>query len=270
MFQLNRRPSRRRTIRMACRPEPQSVSTRRPQEASPRLPGCARVAAVFFLCLLASPAAMAQADANAHMWLQYFGDHPLVSTRWGVRLEAQFRRHDVLRAPHNLLLRPALDFRLHPDREITAGYGYVSHHRSGAYPAARSWDEHRLFQDVKLHHAANRARLLHRFRFENRWLVNGLYENRFRYMARTKIPLHGPWYLAAWNEAFAPVKPEQFPRFLERNRATLAVGKRVTDHVRVETGYMLQTVWQRNGRIREDNHTVVFALSGTAPLFGKR
>lgn len=238
---------------------------------APRQPaGRNRCPAVFLLCLLALPAARAQTDANANTWLQYFGDHPAGTSRWGLHLEAQLRRHHVLRAPQNFLLRPALNFRIHPKVELTAGYGYISHHRYGAFPQALSWSEHRLFQDVKAQHAAGRARLLHRFRFENRWLVNGLYENRFRYMARATIPLRGLWYLAVWDEVFVPVTPEQFPQFSDQNRATLTVGKRLTDHVRVEAGYMLQTVWQRNGRVREDNHTVVFALSSTALLFGKK
>lgn len=187
-----------------------------------------------------------------------------------MHLEAQLRRHDLLLAPQNLLLRPALNFRLHPKVELTAGYGYVSDHRYGAYPVERSWVEHRLFQDAKVQHAAGRALLLHRFRFENRWLAGGLYENRFRYMACGSLPLGGPWYVALWNEAFAPVKPEQFPKLLDQNRATLALGKRLTDHVRVEAGYMLHTVWQRNGRIREDNHTVLFAISSSALLSGRK
>ncbi len=259
-----------RTDQNDRRPVARRVSASRIVEIRPQPARARRSARVLCLFILACWSAGAQTDPNAHAWAQYFGDHPLGSTRWGLHLEGQVRRHGVLRAPQNLLLRPALNFRLHPKVELTAGYGYISHHRYGAFPAARSWSEHRLFQDVKAQHAAGRARLLHRFRFENRWLVNGLYENRFRYMARATIPLRGPWYLAVWDEVFAPVTPEQFPEFSDQNRATLAVGKRLTDHVRVEAGYMLQTVWQRNGRVREDNHTVVFALSSTAPLFGKK
>lgn len=231
-----------------------------------RIADCSRSVVLLLFCLLAARSVHAQTDSSFHSWLQYLGDHPLGSTRWGLHLEAQVRRHDVLRAPQNLLLRPALNFRIHPKLELTAGYGYITHHRYGAFPQARSWSEHRLFQDVKAQHAAGRARLLHRFRFENRWLVNGLYENRFRYMARVTIPLRGPWYFAVWDEVFFPVKPEQFPRFSDQNRATLALGKRLTDDVRVEAGYMLQTVWQRNGRIREDNHTIVLTLFSSSPF----
>ncbi len=263
---IHNHPCDPRTAQDDSSPGSLSVLATRISRGASLLTRAKRSAPVVCLCFAACWSAGAQTDPDAHVWLQYFGDHPLGSTRWGLHLEGQLRRHDVFRAPQNLLLRPALNFRVHPKVELTAGYGYISHHRYGKFPQARSWSEHRLFQDVKAQHAAGRARLLHRFRFENRWLVNGLYENRFRYMARATIPLRGPWYLALWDEIFLPVKPEQFPQFSDQNRATLALGKRLTDHVRVEAGYMLQTVWQRNGRIREDNHTIVFAVFSSSPF----
>lgn len=222
------------------------------------------------LAALALPPAPAQTDANLHGWLQYFGSHGIRQSRLTAHLEAQVRRHDVARGWQNLLLRPAVQLRLHPNFDVTAGYGYVSYHRYGSYPIRSRWNEHRLFQDARVHHAAARARLLHRFRFENRWLENRQYENRFRYMARATVPLRGPYYAAFWNEVFLPLKPERFPGTADQNRASAAVGKRLSERVRVEAGYMLQTVWQRNGRIREDNHTIVFAITSTAPLFGGR
>jgi hypothetical protein len=224
-----------------------------------------RLAMAAAAVLLAVPAS-AQTDANFHGWLQYFGNHPFGRSRVAAHLEAQVRRHDAVRSWQNLLLRPAIQVRLHPRLDVTAGYGFISHHRYGSYPISRAWNEHRLFQDVRLHHGAGRARLLHRFRFENRWLQGGQYENRFRYMVRGNIPLRGPYYLALWDEVFLPVKPERFPGTFDQNRATAALGKRISEHVRVEAGYMLQTVWQRNGRIREDNHTVVFAISSSKPF----
>ncbi len=213
---------------------------------------------------------LGQAASHMHGWYQYFGDHPIGQSRWGLHLEGQVRRHDVARSWQNLLLRPALNYRVTPNVELTAGYAYVTYHRYGAYPFARPWAEHRLFQDARVQHALGRVRLLHRFRFENRWLLDGLYENRFRYMGRATIPLRGPWYAAVWNEIFTPVKPEQFPRAVDQNRATVALGRRLTDHTRVEAGYMMQTVWQRNGRIREDNHTLVIGVSSMAPLFRRK
>ncbi|MCS7042175.1 MAG: DUF2490 domain-containing protein [Bryobacteraceae bacterium] len=218
--------------------------------------------------MLACPLLLsAQTDANLHGWYQYFGDHPLNESRWGLHLEAQVRRHDAARAWQNLLLRPAVNFRVNGAVELTAGYGYVSYHRYGLYPVAARWNEHRIFEDLKLRHRAGRFQLQHRFRMEHRWLLDGLYENRHRYMLRATLPLRGPHYLTAWNEVFTPVRPERFPHTVDQNRATLAWGRRLGRHARLEAGYMMQTVWQRNGRVREDNHTLVLALLSDLPFF---
>jgi len=32
---------------------------------------------------------------NFHGWWNYFGDHPIGGSKWGVHLEGQWRRHDV-------------------------------------------------------------------------------------------------------------------------------------------------------------------------------
>jgi len=34
-------------------------------------------------------------DVNAHLWLMYFGDHPVKKTKFGVHLEAQARRTNL-------------------------------------------------------------------------------------------------------------------------------------------------------------------------------
>lgn len=234
------------------------------QEADLR--ACLQLAAMVLPLAAAVLPLRGQADPNFHGWYQFFGDHPVNGSRWGIHLEAQVRRHDAARAWQNLLLRPALNFRVNGAVELTAGYGYVSYHRYGAYPIASRWNEHRIFEDVRLRHAAGRLQILHRFRLEHRWLLDGLYENRHRYMARATLPLRGAHYLAIWNEVFTPVAPERFPRALDQNRATLAWGRRMGRHARLEAGYMMQTVWQRNGSVREDNHTLVLAVFSDLPF----
>jgi hypothetical protein len=250
---------------MSCRLRVPVIRT----HPEPRLRARLRAAAFVLGLAAAAIPLRGQADPNLHGWYQYFGDHPVKGSRWGIHLEAQVRRHDAARAWQNLLLRPAVNFRVNGAVEMTAGYGYVTYHRYGSYPVASRWNENRLFEDVKLRHAAGRLQILHRFRMEHRWLLDGLFENRHRYMARATLPLRGAHYLAIWNELFTPVPPERFPRAVDQNRATLAWGRRMGRHARLEAGYMLQTVWQRNGRVREDNHTLVLALFSDLPFFGR-
>jgi hypothetical protein len=207
-----------------------------------------------------------QTDRNYHGWLQYFGDHPLGKTRWGVHLEGQYRRHNGFSQWQGLLLRPAVNFRVNRRVELSGGYGFIESYRYGAYPAARRGSEHRLYQDFKYKLTRESSSLVQRFRLEQRWLPGGLYENRFRYQIRQNFGLGRGYSIGVANEIFVPVKPEQFPRWADQNRLQLLVGRQVHRNLRVETGYMLQTLWQRNGRVREDNHTIVLAFTSDRPL----
>lgn len=222
------------------------------------------------LLLLTASLACAQSDPNFHGWYQYFGDHPIQGTRWGVHLEGQVRRHDVARSWQNLLLRPAVNFNVNKYIDLTAGYAYVSYHRYGAYPGRRG-HENRLFQDFKVRHEVGKVVLQHRLRFENRWVSTlPSYENRFRFTLRGTVPIgKSRHYITAWNEMFTPVAPETFPSFSDQNRAAVLWGRKINKYWRTEVGYMLQTVWQRNRLVREDNHTLVISLWSTQP-FGKR
>ncbi len=207
-----------------------------------------------------------QADTNAHAWAQYFGDHPIGTSRWGVHLEGQWRRADVLSRWQNLLLRPAVNFKINKTFDVAAGYGFVESYRYGSFPAAARGTENRLYQDVNVRQKFGKVKLQNRFRSENRWLPANRYENRFRYLARATMPVHGKTGLVFANEFFMPTPPETFPRRFDQNRVMALVSRQLLPHLRLETGYMLQTVWQRNGRIREDNHTLVVALWSDQPF----
>jgi hypothetical protein len=216
--------------------------------------------------LLSAGLAAGQVDRNAHGWYQYFGDHPIGNSRWGLHLEGQWRRHDVLLRGQNLLLRPAINFKINKTFELSGGYAFVETYRYGSYPVARTLQENRIYQELRVRHDWGKVKVLHRFRSENRWLPGDFFEDRFRYLLRGMIPLKGKNWLILANEVFIPTPPESFPKPLDNNRAMVLWGRTLNPYWRLETGYMLQTVTQRNGRVREDNHTLLFSLWSTQPL----
>jgi hypothetical protein len=225
-------------------------------------------------------------DANFHGWFMYFGDHPVRSSRWGVHLEGQWRRHDVAARWQQLLLRPGVNYTLNPNVMLTAGYGFIATHRYGEFPVAAPFPEHRLFQQAQVTHAVGRLGLLHRYRLEQRFLgeVGVLdsgerrlerwrHENRFRYMLRGTVPLRGTsieprsWYVALYNELFVNFGRNVAANVFDQNRAYAALGYRFGTE-RVEAGYMNQLVQQRNGRVFEVNHTLQVAVYSVLP-FGR-
>jgi hypothetical protein len=205
----------------------------------------------------------------------YTGDHP-VGGRFGVHLEGQWRRHDVLVRPQQAMFRPALNFRVSPRVAVSSGYGFVSTHRYGESPVLDPFPEHRAYQQVEARHQAGAAQIQHRLRFEERWLKLRLpasaepewhYQNRVRYMLRGSVPVgRDGWYGALWNEILLNVPPTKGASGYDQNRAFAGVGRKLDDDTRVEVGYMQQTLLQRSGRVMEFNHTVYFGIFSTLRL----
>ena len=234
--------------------------------------------------------AEAQDRVNAphtHGWYMYFGDHPIKKSRWGVHLEGQWRRHDVVNKWQQSFYRPAVNYDLTPNVSLTAGVAFADTFRYGKYPAAERFPEFRIFQQAQLRHSSGRVQFAHRYRLEQRYigevsrneagdkeLTRMRYENRFRYMFRFTVPLKGQatekggLYAAIYNEMMVNFGRNVAANVFDQNRLYGALGYAVGKYNRLETGYMLQTIQQRNGRIFEQNHTLQVAWYSTLP-FGR-
>ena len=211
----------------------------------------------------------------------YFGDHQ-VKGPWGVHVEGQWRRHDGVSKPQQLLLRPGVNLDVTRHLMVTLGYAFVDTHRYGEFPVAFRFPEHRVFQQAILRHLAGRVGFVHRYRLEQRFLgemvpepdggtavANWRHENRFRYMMRGIVPLRGAsiepgsWYVAGYNEIFVNFGKNVAANVFDQNRAYAALGYDLGAPGRLELGYLHQLLQQRNGRIFEHNHTLQVAIYST-------
>ena len=239
---------------------------------------------MFLLCIPAmsqDPAPKLQ-DPNFHGWYMYFGDHPFKG-KWGLHLEGQWRRHEVITKPQQLLLRPGINYELNPNVMFTLGYGYVTTHRYGDFPARFAFPEHRIYQQVLLKHSVGKVGFQHRYRMEQRWIgvmqqaagggaerVSWRHQNRFRYFMKGVVPLgKSPYFAALYDEIFLGFGPNIGASVFDQNRAYAALGRKLTPNNRVEFGYLNQLVAQRNGRVLEINHTLQVAWFSTVRL-GKK
>lgn len=217
-------------------------------------------------------------ESNQNLWLNYVGDHPFGDSRWGLHLESQFRRADYGEHWQQLLLRPGINYTISPSITLSAGYGYVDTHPYGDIPAPADFPEHRLYEQVTYTHKALGLEWQHRLRLEQRRIgevapatgdvVNWRYENRVRYMARTTIPLSNDkkWYLALWDELFFNFGSNVSMNYFDQNRAFIGIGRKLTDHTKLEVGFMEQTVQRRGGVVWENNHTIAVWLMSKAPI----
>jgi hypothetical protein len=107
---------------------------------------------------------------------------------------------------------------------------------------------------------------------------DGRYENRFRYMAKMTFNINKserPVFLALYDEIFVNFGKEVGYNLFDQNRAYAAIGFTLSSTMKLETGYLFQTVQLRTldattlkNRI-EENHTVQIGLFWTAPLSGQ-
>jgi Protein of unknown function (DUF2490) len=233
--------------------------------------------------ILASPwSASAATDDNANGWYMYFGDHPIAKTRWGIHLEGQWRRTDIGLKWQQLLLRPGVNYQWSKKVALTAGYGFIQTHRYGDYPAAAAFPEHRIFEQATITQRLTGLDFQNRLRFEQRNIgtmtlqPNGAfqrtgwrYENRFRYMLRTNIPLKfagGKYYLGLYDEIFFNYGKNVARNVFDQNRAYVALGRNLAHQTRVEVGFMEQTLQQRSGLVFEHNHTLQVAIYSRLPF----
>jgi hypothetical protein len=220
-------------------------------------------------------------SSQPHAWFNYFGNHPLTK-HWGLHLEGQYRRDALGLTWQQLLLRGGVNYYLTPRLTLTGGYGFIDTHPYGEYPVPAKFPEHRIWEQAQYKHPlVGKVTLQHRLRMEQRYLgtmqlrpnqdpirTGWRYENRFRYMIRSDIPLTkstdvAGFYLAAYDEAFWNFGKNVAANDFDQNRAYLALGKGLSKSFKLEAGYMHQFLQQRNGRIFESNNTMMLSLYST-------
>jgi hypothetical protein len=236
---------------------------------------------VFCLC------GVSQLDAetadNNNLWLNYVGDHPLFGSPWGLHLEVQNRLSEWGKDWQQLLVRPGINYTFTPNLSASMGYGYVRTYPYGELPSVHEFDEHRMWEQMLYKHEGLGMEWIHRVRFEQRWIeelgqrpdggyetTNWRGENRARYMLRNNIPISEDkkTYLAIWDEVFFNFGGNILGNHFDQNRAFVGIGRKLTDHTKLEVGFLEQTVHKRGGQNWENNHTISVWLTSNLPFFG--
>jgi hypothetical protein len=227
------------------------------------------------LVLLAAIPLSSQArisDNNANAWFMYFGDHQVNQSKWGVHLEGQWRRANLGTQWQQLLLRPAVNYQLNSRVMLTGGYGFIQTHRYGDFPVKKVFPEHRFYEQAQITGKLGKTEWTHRLRLEQREIGPSTawrHENRFRYMARTNVPLpfeNKSYYLGIYDEFFVNWGKNVLANTFDQNRAYIALGKKLAHQTRVEVGFMEQTLLHRDGKVMEHNHTLQLAIYSKLPF----
>jgi hypothetical protein len=234
----------------------------------------------FLFLFLFCTAAIAQNNRINHNntigWYNYFGTFKL-SDKFALHTEYQWRRDQLITERQQNLLRLGLNYNLNPKIMFRMGYAWIETFPYGEYPInglGRDFTEHRIYQMVQLSHKEGIVDFSHRFMLEQRFV--GRYSsasttkedefpllNRARYMMRLQIPLKGREikdktpYLAFYDEIFIGFGKNVNANVFDQNRIGILLGYRANKNLRIEGGYLNQTL--QFGR--QINHQDVFQMN---------
>ena len=213
----------------------------------------------------------------------YFGNHKF-RDNFGIHAEIQWRRHNYLSDPQQLLLRFGLDYYVTEKEKITIGYGFIKTFPYGEFAVTNAFPEHRIWEQFQTAQTLGKFKLNHRFRLEQRMIGNastgefegGRFENRFRYMAKGTVDLtkgERPLYIAMYEELFINFGRDVGYNLFDQNRLYGALGITVSKAIKIEVGYLYQVVQLRSLDLAatprnkiEDNHTFQLALFSNLSL----
>lgn len=198
---------------------------------------------------------------NTIGWFNYFGSFK-VSEKFGIHSEYQWRRENIITDWQQSLLRVGVNYNLNPRVLFRVGYAWIETFPFGEYPInglGRDFTEHRIFEMVQLSHKEGIVDFTHRFMFEQRFVgryssANKAIEdefpllNRMRYMIRLQIPLKGKEikdktpYVAFYDEIFIGFGENVNTNVFDQNRIGALLGYRFNKNLRIEGGYIYQTL----------------------------
>ena len=184
-------------------------------------------------------------------WYMYFFTKSFDGSRFGVQGDLQYRSWDAGGDMEQLLIRGGATYRpQQADVLLTLGYATITTGEFGESDA--TVHENRVYQEALLpHRVTSRLRLVHRFRYEQRWVESQDLRTRYRYNLFVNILLNAEQfekkaaYVALYNELFIngqrDIGDGGSVQFFDRNRTYLGVGYGLRDNLRTQVGMMRQT-----------------------------
>lgn len=197
---------------------------------------------VALTCVLMLPYISIAQSSDFGNWLIYIGNKK-VNSKWNIHNEVQYRNYDAIGDLEQLLLRTGLGYNLSENNHnLLLGYGYIlSQNYIADTQNKMDVNEHRIFQQFTSKQNVGSVSLIHRYRFEQRF-VESDFKMRLRYFLAFKVPIlksetsPTKLYLSAYNEVFLNTESDVF----DRNRVYGGLGYQLNKNVRIEAGYMSQ------------------------------
>lgn len=206
-----------------------------------------KLSILFFTCLFCF-SAIAQEESDLGSWYMYFGNFRFSESPLAIHGEVQYRNNNILGDLEQLLLRTGLQYNLKSGQaSFLAGYASITTGIPGE--ASETFHENRIYQEVILRQKLGKVGLMHRYRYEQRWIADADFRTRFRYAIFVNVPLNkrdlaekGALYVQIYDEIFLNgEKLTENSQYFDRNRIYLGLGYRTSTKLALQFGIMEQT-----------------------------
>lgn len=197
--------------------------------------------------ILLSTFAFAQ-KSDVGNWFIYFGNQK-INKNWNFHSEIQYRNYDFIGDTNQLLLRTGIGYNLtEKNNNVLLGYGFINTQKYVSNSDEKTeTNEHRIFQQFITRQNFGIIFLQHRCRIEERFLPND-FQMRFRYFLAINVPINkktmdkNALYFSGYNEIFISAEKPMF----DRNRLYGALGYVINKNIKIEAGFMAQTLENSN------------------------
>ncbi|WP_395047028.1 DUF2490 domain-containing protein [Flavobacterium sp.] len=181
-------------------------------------------------------------------WFMYFGNQK-INPKWNWHNEVQYRNYNFIGDTNQLLLRTGIGYNLTEDNNnLLLGYGFINTRKYIPNSEQKTdSNEHRIYQQIITKQKIGRLSVHHRYRIEERF-IKANFQMRFRYLLGINIPIKtktlekNTIYLSAYNEIFINAESPIF----DRNRLYGALGYYIHKNIKIEAGFMAQTLENSN------------------------
>jgi hypothetical protein len=217
--------------------------------------------------------------SQSNAWTMYFGNHR-ITEKIGIHSEYQWRRSDFFESWQQSLMRLGVDYYAKNGLQFTAGYGWIKTYPYGQQPIAKTYDEHRVWQQLILKNKNGRIEFQHRYRLEQRfvenWIINSSdnytldgfnFRQRIRYRFMLNLPISkkemidNTLFLSLYDEVFIGFGKGIGKNVLDQNRLCATLGWRFSKDFNIQLGYLNQYVIKTDGIKQERNHTLQIGMT---------
>jgi hypothetical protein len=159
-----------------------------------------------------------------------------LSKNWSVQAQTQIRFFELASEIQQFKIRTGATYNIIEGLSIGLGYAYFRNDFSYLAETPAPFDEHRIVEDIYLSQKMGKAKINHRARLENRFIiVDGDTDTRhwFRYMVKVSHPISEKFTADIYNEIWLNL---QEPIFAQNWLGT-GVSYKVNELLKARVGY---------------------------------